>query len=229
MLDRSKELLHDSYMIKSKHKVVAFDFDDTLVATIKNVWRQHKHVALTEFGVEITDDDMRRVWGRPFHSMVEDLYGHPFATVEPHLLREKPNFPKEIFPKSKELLSVLKAAGKVVALVTSTNMRSLAGDFVHNAIEDDTFDHVFTIDDCEYHKPDKRVFDPLLTHGYKPEEIVYIGDAATDFYAARDAGFGFIGVGTGLLGIKDFKNLDGWRESGAIAVDSIAEITLSTT
>lgn len=213
-------------MIEAKHKVVAFDFDDTLVATIKNVWDQHKHVALTEFGIEITDEDIRRVWGRPFHSMVEDLYGHSFAEVEPHLLREKPNFPKEIFPKSKELLAALTSAGKIVALVTSTNTRSLMVDFAHNEVADDTFDHISTIDDCEYHKPDKRVFDPLLSFGYKPEEIVYIGDAATDFYAARDAGFDFIGVGTGLLSAQDFEKLDGWRPSGAVAGNSIADITL---
>lgn len=213
-------------MIGARHKVVAFDFDDTLVATIKNVWNQHKHVALTEFGIRITDEDMRRVWGRPFHSMVEDLYGHPFSVVEPHLLREKPNFPKEIFPRSKELLAALKSAGKIVALVTSTNTRSLAVDFIHNTIASDTFDHIFTIDDCEHHKPDKRVFDPLLSVGYAPEEIVYIGDAPTDFYAARDAGFDFIGVGTGLLSVEDFEKLEGWQESGALAVDSIANITL---
>lgn len=215
-------------MISEKHSVVAFDFDDTLVATIKNVWQQHKHVALTEFGVEISDDDMRRVWGRPFHEMVEDLYGHPFAKVEPHLLREKPNFPKEIFPESKGLLSKLRAAGKIVALVTSTNTRSLAGDFIHNAIDSATFDHVFTIDDCEYHKPDKRVFDPLLANGYTPDEIVYVGDAPTDFYAARDAGFDFIGVATGLLSVEDFGKLEGWEKAGAIAVPSIAGVVIST-
>lgn len=213
-------------MISEKHTVVAFDFDDTLVATIKNVWQQHKHVALTKFGLEISDDDMRRVWGRPFHTMVEDIYGHPFEAVEPHLLKEKPNFPKEIFPESRKLLSGLKAAGKVVALVTSTNTRSLAGDFVHNAIEDGTFDYIFTIDDCEYHKPDKRVFDPLLAHGYASDEVLYVGDAPTDFFAARDAGFDFIGVGTGLLSVEDFEQLDGWRSSGAIAVDSIADIKI---
>lgn len=146
--------------------------------------------------------------------------------VEPHLLREKPNFPKEIFPESKQLLATLRAAGKVVALVTSTNTRSLASDFVHNAIEEGTFDHVFTIDDCEYHKPDKRVFDPLLSHGYDPTDVVYVGDAPTDFFAARDAGFDFIGVGTGLLSTEDFKRLEGWQASGAIAVDSVANITI---
>lgn len=214
-------------MITDKHKVVAFDFDDTLVATIENVWKQHQHVALTEFGVTITDDDIRRVWGRPFHELVETLYGQPFAMVEPHLLREKPNFPKEIFPKSLDLLRKLRKGGKVIALVTSTNAKSLAADFTHNVIESDVFDHVFTIDDTEYYKPDPRVFDPLLALGYKPEEVMYVGDAASDFYAARDAGFDFIGVGTGLLLPEDFAHLDGWKESGAVAVDSIAEIERS--
>lgn len=214
-------------MITKKHLVVAFDFDDTLVATIKNVWQQHKYVALTEFGITITDDDMRRVWGRPFNKMVEDLYGHPFADVEPHLMREKPNYPKEIFPDSKRLLEDLRAAGKVVALVTSTSTRSLMQDFVHNSIANNTFDHIFTIDDCEYHKPDKRVFDSLLAKGYKTKEIIYIGDASTDFYAARDAGFDFIGVGTGLMKSSDFEKLEGWEKSGATSVSSIADITIS--
>lgn len=213
-------------MISKKHKVVAFDFDDTLVATIKNVWKQHKHVALTEFGITITDDDMRRVWGRPFDEMVEDLYGHPFDKVEPHLLREKPNFPKEIFPNSLPLLQSIKASGRTLALITSTNTKSLATDFVHSAIEDDIFDHVFTIDDCEYRKPDKRVFDPLLAHGYNSGEVVYIGDAATDFFAARDAGFDFIGVASGLLSIDDFISLKGWNRTGAVAVSSIADVSV---
>jgi HAD superfamily hydrolase (TIGR01509 family) len=212
-------------MIKKRHNVVAFDFDDTLVATINNVWKQHKHVA-SKFGITLTDGDMRRVWGQPLHDLVTDLYGQPFDVVEPHLLREKPNFPKEIFPESKRLLATLRSSGKVIGLVTSTNTRSLMIDFARNEIDDDAFDHVFTIDDCEHHKPDKRVFDPLLTRGYTPEEIVYIGDAPTDFYAARDAGFDFIGVGTGLLSAGDFQHLEGWEASGAIAVDSIAEITL---
>jgi HAD superfamily hydrolase (TIGR01509 family) len=211
-------------MIFEKYEVVAFDFDDTLVATIKNVWNQHKHVALTEFGVTVTDEDMRRVWGRPLDEMVEDLYGHPFAVVEPHLIREKPNYPNEIFPESRDLLRKLRAAHKVIALITSTNTRSLTVDFSHNAIESDTFDHVFTIDDCEYRKPDKRVFDPLLSHGYSPEEVVYIGDAASDFFAARNSGFDFIGIGSGLLSVVDFSQLDGWNASGAHAVASIAEL-----
>lgn len=215
-------------MISSKHSVVAFDFDDTLVATIKNVWNQHKHVALTEFGVEITDDDIRRVWGRPFNQMVEDLYGHPFSKVEPHLLREKPNFPKEIFPESTKLLAKLRGDCKTIVLVTSTNTNSLTTDFVHNAIEHNTFDHVFTIDDTKYHKPDKRVFDPLLAHGYKPEEIIYIGDAPTDFYAARDSGFDFIGVATGLLSVRDFAKLEGWKKSHAVAVASIANVIITS-
>ena len=118
----------------------------------------------------------------------------------------------------------LRAAHKVIALVTSTNTRSLTVDFSHNAIESDTFDHVFTIDDCEYRKPDKRVFDPLLSHGYKPEDVVYVGDAASDFYAARDVGFDFVGVGSGLLSVVDFSPLDGWAASGAHAVASLAEL-----
>lgn len=85
MLAYPVTLPHHECMIEAKHGVVAFDFDDTLVATIKNVWQQHKHVALTEFGIEVTDDDMRRVWGRPLHQMVEDSYMDILSTWSNHI------------------------------------------------------------------------------------------------------------------------------------------------
>lgn len=211
-------------MITDKHRVVAFDFDDCLVATIKNIWAQHKHVAKEFFGVEVTDDDLRQVWGRPLPELVERVYHQPFEIVEPHLLAAKPQFPKEVFPATFQKLKQIKEAQKIIAVVTSTNTKSISIDLKQNNFPEGLIDHMFTIDDCDYHKPDKRVFSPLLALGYSPEQVVYVGDAASDFYAARDAGMDFIGVETGLLSNEDFASLEGWETSGAVAVPSVADV-----
>jgi HAD superfamily hydrolase (TIGR01509 family) len=211
-------------MIGEKHKVAAFDFDDCLVATIKNVWDLHKFVAKNSFSVTLTSDQIRDVWGRPLPELVEALYKQPYSVVEPHLLAAKQKYPKEVFPDSIPLLRALKAAGKVVAVVTSTNANSIKVDLEHNQFPNSVIDHLFTVDDCQHYKPDPRVFDPLIDLGYKPEEIIYTGDAASDFFAARDRGIDFIGVATGLLSVKDFERLEGWQEVGAVAVPSIAEV-----
>ena len=51
------------------------------------------------------------------------------------------------------------------------------------------------------------------------EGAVYVGDALSDFYAARDAGLHFIGVTTGLVDESSF------RQSGAKRIiASLAEL-----
>lgn len=215
-------------MIQSKHKAVIFDFDDTLVKTIGPVWEQHKYVAQQYFGIQLADEDIKKAWGQPLPQFVETLYGRSFAEVEPRLLEHKLNFPKELLPEAKALLEKLSAQGKHIAVVTSTNRNSIGRDLNSLRLSEDIFFDVVTIDDVEYYKPDPRVFVTLFERfagvGVPREAMVYIGDSATDFMAARDAGIDFIGVAQGLLTRKDFQALKGWEASGAVAVSSLSEL-----
>ncbi|HSW99568.1 MAG TPA: hypothetical protein VLH38_00880, partial [Patescibacteria group bacterium] len=56
-------------------KVVLFDHDDTLVGTIGTKWEQHKHVAHTFYGKELSDDEIQEHWGKPLTELVCLLYG----------------------------------------------------------------------------------------------------------------------------------------------------------
>ena len=45
----------------------------------------------------------------------------------------------------------------------------------------------------------------LSEHGYSCCDVLYIGDALTDYKAAKEANFQFMGTCTGLLSSEDFK------------------------
>ncbi len=68
------------------------------------------------------------------------------------------------------------------------------------------FDVIVSAGDTEKNKPDPE---PLIYAcnqlNVKPEEVIYVGDALVDFESAHQAGIKFIGVLTGGLDEKDFK------------------------
>jgi phosphoglycolate phosphatase-like HAD superfamily hydrolase len=75
-------------------------------------------------------------------------------------------------------------------------------------------------DDEPTHKPDPKVFEKALgilaAKKIGKDETVYVGDALMDYYAARDAGIGFIGVSTGLVSKEQLEH------EGAVVLPSLA-------
>jgi phosphoglycolate phosphatase-like HAD superfamily hydrolase len=78
-------------------------------------------------------------------------------------------------------------------------------------------------DDASAYKPDPKVFDGSLKRlkgkGIMPGDVVYIGDALMDYYAARDAGINFIGVTTGSISKEQFK------KEGAKSVSTLTDLS----
>jgi phosphoglycolate phosphatase-like HAD superfamily hydrolase len=116
----------------------------------------------------------------------------------------------------------LKAAGKKVGIITATTRFSFEHDLDQHHIPRDLLDYTQTADDTAYHKPDKRVFDPVLSWlenvAIRPGEVIYIGDGLHDMKAALESGFSFLGVETGLVTAEQFKS------AGASSIPSIASL-----
>jgi phosphoglycolate phosphatase-like HAD superfamily hydrolase len=193
------------------------------VGTIGTKWEQHKHVARTYYGKELTDNDIKLNWGKPLGEMVCLLYGTD--NVEQALANNTAcheDFPKELFEATIPTLARVKAAGKLLGIVTATSRFSFEHDLDHHQIPRDLLDYTQTADDTAFHKPDSRVFDPLLewieTHDIKPDEVLYAGDGLHDMKAALGAGFDFIGVETGLVTPMQFK------EAGVRSVPDISRL-----
>jgi HAD superfamily hydrolase (TIGR01549 family) len=190
--------------------MVLFDHDDTLVNTLKVKWAQHKYIARTFYGKELQDDELRLHWGKPLTVLIRLLYetDHVDMAMSYNIATRK-KFPKVLFKDTIETLNTLRNSGKKLGLVTATTRSSLEYDFKTLKIPDNLFDYIQTEDDTIFHKPNPHVFDPALAwmrqQGIQPHEALYLGDHLNDMIAARGAEMKFIGVGTGLISVKEFK------------------------
>lgn len=210
-------------LIADAIRVVLSDYDDTLVSTWGPKSRQHQHVARTYYGKELDESEIRRHWGKPLLELLCLLYGTDDAEqalANSHAHSEQ--FPKICFPSTLPTLCRLRQLGKRLGIVTATIRRNLEHDLNRHAIPLEWFDYRQTAEDTDVHKPDPRVFDPaiawLRTQGIRADETLYLGDGLHDLYAARGAGFQFIGVETGLVTAEEF------QAEGAISVPTLADL-----
>lgn len=194
----------------SSIKMILFDHDDTLVGTLKAKWAQHKYIAQTFYGKKLKNEELRLHWGKPLTLLLKLLYGTDHVNIAmSYNIATRSKFPKLLFKDTISTLSTLHSLGKKLGLVTATTRSSLEYDLKTLGIPIELFDYIQTEDDTLFHKPDSRVFDPALLwmtkQGIQPYEVLYVGDHLNDMLAARGAGIGFIGVGTGIISVEEFK------------------------
>jgi phosphoglycolate phosphatase len=201
---------HQETPISPSIKVVLFDHDDTLVGSIKAKWAQHKFIARTFYDKKLTDEDIQLHWGKPFTVLLKLLYGTDHIDMAmSYNIATRSKFPKVLFKDTIKTLSALHQSGKKLALVTATTRSSLNYDFETLKIPDHLFDFIQTEDETIFHKPDPRVFEPVLKwiaeQQIQPHEVLCVGDQLTDMHIAKEVGFEFIGVGTGLISVEEFE------------------------
>lgn len=204
-------------------KAVIFDYDDTLVGTYRVIWNLHKHIARTYYGIELTDLDIKAYWGRPVEELAQHYYKtEDVATGVKRMLHHQDDFPKEKLPHTEPTLRHLKLANKLIGIVSATNRQILERDCIHTGVPIEIMDYIQTAEDTEFHKPDARVFDPMLKWAAQreitPSEVLYIGDGLIDLQAAGNAGLGFLGISTGLVTSEEF------RKYGARSITGLIEL-----
>jgi pyrophosphatase PpaX len=202
---------------------VVFDLDGTLVDTIGLIVASYQHAFTTVLGHE-EDETMIRSWiGQPlirgFRSIAPDHADELFAT---YLVWNRANTERLLrrYDGVDALLADLRAAGVRVGAATS-KLRPPATDALRLAGLEAYLDVLVTMEDTEAHKPDPA---PLLLAverlgAESKGEAAYVGDAAVDMHAARNAGMAAVGVTWGA----------GTREALAAAepdvvVDTVAEL-----
>jgi phosphoglycolate phosphatase len=180
-------------------RAFAFDYDDTLVQTRACRFAAIKAVAQRFYAHTFTDTEIEYVWGRPFQTFFCELFSaldsDPKRVIE-HYLSLRTEFPVTAYPGAVEAIRSLSTTHPV-SIVTSASQSVVLEDVEALGFP---IDQILTIQCAEattHHKPDPRVFEPLqqklAARGIQPHEIMYVGDAASDYIAARDAGFTFAG------------------------------------
>ncbi len=213
--------------IRKTIKVILFDHDDTLVGTIEAKWAEHKYIAKKYYGKDLTDEELHKHWGKPLSIMIGLLYGTDnIVQAMDYVKITQNNFPKKIHDDTLVTLNYLKNAGIKIGVITATTRHSFNNDLKTLHIPEELFDYTQTEDDTSFHKPDPKVFEPVVSwlkqKGIKPSEVMYVGDGLHDMKAALGAGFEFIGVSTGLVTQSTFKN------NGATAILKLSDLINSS-
>lgn len=204
-------------------KAVVFDMDDTLVQTKKVRYAAQKHMAKHFYDLVLSDEDIDQHWGKPFPQMMEAIYGPraPLTEIMETYYSVTNLYPIGAYIGAAEAVTAL-SRRLPIGLLTAANQRLMEEAMSSARISPSLFSYIQTSDDTEYHKPDPLVFAPVVEHYRKweivPGEILYVGDAVSDYLAARGAGLDFVGIAghttdretferAGAVTIEDFNTL----------------------
>ena len=194
-------------------KVVLFDHDDTLVDTFGNKAAQHMYVAKKYYGRDLTEEDLKREWGKSLHTVLMNLYDTDDIdrAIELSTQHHK-EYPKTLFQDTLKTLTELRERGVLLGTLTSTVHESHDYDMQNLGFPEGIFAYTQTQEDTVMHKPDPRVFDPvkawLKDQGLRPDQVLYVGDSMYDYKAAQEAGLHFVGVDTGPSKGQYFRDND---------------------
>jgi phosphoglycolate phosphatase-like HAD superfamily hydrolase len=205
-------------------KAVIFDFDDTLVEARLQKWAHHKHVGKKFYNIDVTDEELKKHWGKPIPVLMAELYKNSdtMENMYKALISVRDDFRKKVYPGSFGVISNLVNKGYVLGILSASNKK-----YIIEELEEHNFPMnkilIQGAEDTEVHKPDPGVFllilEKLEKEGIMKEEIVYIGDSMMDFQAASGAGLDFIAVTTGLYSKENFE-----KAGATKIVDSIEKV-----
>lgn len=211
-------------------RLVIFDFDGTLADTVPTITSTAREV-LAHHG--LTDEamgDLTRLVGPPFPQAYEWVYGFS-AEEAAQITAEYRAIYNEIgaaawplFPGAREMLERVRAAGRLLAVASSKQMR-----LIERALSDDGIAGLFDValgktSDAEGDKVSliRRAMEEL---GVGPDETVMVGDRHHDVEAAAACGVPCVGVTYG--GAGDPGELE---DAGACAlahtVEELADVLL---
>lgn len=197
-------------------KAVLFDLDGTLTDSGEGIMNCAK-LALSHYGIEVTDEQSLRVFVGPPLSETFQKFGVPAAEVdraiEIYRSRYIPigKFENQPYPGIRELLERLKSEGFRLYVATSKPETTSIEILEHfdlakyfDIIAGASFDH---------HRHSKAmVIAYLLEQTGKEMEAVMVGDTAFDVIGAKEHGIPTIGVSWGYGEVCDME------EAGAAGI-----------
>jgi phosphoglycolate phosphatase len=204
-------------------KAVIFDLDDTLLQTRQVKWEAIKIFGQEFCNKEITSEVLSQHWGKPFQEFMSLVFP---TTEEVAKVIEKykafiTRFKNQPYPDAIATLNQLFPKYKV-CILSSAAQGLVFGDIKAAGLPFEKFTYIQSEEDTTVHKPDPRVFDPLIRvlseHAIKTSEMFYTGDTLYDFRAASEAGLHFRGLAERTISQEEFE------KAGAQTITHLSEI-----
>ncbi|AOP34541.1 hypothetical protein A0128_12195 [Leptospira tipperaryensis] len=213
-----------------KIKAILFDYDDTLVQTRKVRYGTLKNLAKEKFQFELKDSHIDEAWGLPGDDFLRRVYGKYSEDLE-SLWEVYNSFcerdPNLTFPGVEDFLQKYNSHFHFGILSSSSGRRVLK-EIEGFSFPKDSFFAIQTAEDTNVHKPNPKVFLPILEEAQKRKldssEILYVGDTIGDATASIGAGLKFLGMAhedssaelfqkENLEFVSSFLELERWIES----------------
>jgi len=163
-------------------KVIALDWDGTIVDSVPYKLAQNQAIA-REFGRDLSLDEVRSEWNAAagFPDLMHRLTGSADIDAVMKIVKrdyDNPAYAKRNFALSHATVAALRAQGFGLGIITNATREILQMDALLLGFDlENDFDFTQAADECEFKKPDARVFDPLLKHfNIAANQLLYIGD-----------------------------------------------------
>lgn len=180
-------------------KAIIFDYDETLVQTLDARIQAYIHLAKQEYHFDLKEETIRKAFGLPYEVFIETLFGEvdSVENIIANYQKITPNFPNKAYPQAVE--SVNKLLTKyLVGIMSGSRRNMMLSDMQKLEFPVDKFFYIQSGEDTTIHKPDPKVFDPLIqklkSMDVKPEDALYVGDDLRDFEASTKAGMQYIAI-----------------------------------
>lgn len=180
-------------------KAVIFDLDDTLVKTSEAKYDALKYAAKKFYNLDLTTEQIRSHWGKPFPVFMNDLFGSVDSIEDIiHNYRSIRNdFPSLTYEGAVRTIKDISSL-YVVCLLTAGTKSMVEEDLILGGFDLKLFEYIQTAEQTEVHKPNPAVFKPvlafLLSANVALTEIVYVGDSPQDEHATKGGGIHFVAL-----------------------------------
>ena len=171
------------------YKLIAFDFDGTLIETLGQCLVAFRKTVSPYAGHELTNAEIEATYGLNEEGMIRRMAGENWEPALADFYAEYERLHEAItepFEGIRTLLGSLAQRGVTLAMITGKGDVTCRISLEKVGMEN-TFDTVLC-GETDAPNKDKRLRELMDKYGLREDELVYIGDSVADVRACRMAG-----------------------------------------
>jgi HAD superfamily hydrolase (TIGR01549 family) len=177
----------------SKYKAIIYDIDGTVLNTLNMNMYPLMKIIKEETGEDWSFEQVLKFAAYPGMKVMEELNVKDKEKTYARWVKYVNEYEDgaTLYDGFKEVFQKIKDAKIIQAVVSAKTAKQYEIDFISKGL-DQYISTAILADDTDKHKPDPApLLECLKRLGLKPSEAIYIGDAFSDYQAAKNANMDF--------------------------------------